>query len=467
MHRLFSKLLLLTLGIAGCSSSNATSTGTGGTSTSTGMSQGGSGGGGTGGNHGGGGNVGTGGTDPNVPAWAAAIPLRTWVELPNTEYLAWANANIPAQGYNGTGPISSIVDAYADPELDPETMKAYFFGGGHGDGTCNAVLEFDLHALKWRLAMDPTPVSAYPPSYAADGPGTAPGPLVYPSGLAPGYFSSTVTDPLDLPYKAPFDARPSTHQYAAHAIRKGVISYFYLGYAELDIAAKKWSHFDANPFGPQLLAIDFHYGDVPLQQGTVALYDDVTDRFFVTLNPGDAGGGWRSHLMRIQPETLEIETPMTEVPMTNSISLVKVDRWIYGFNKKNAEGGTTSMDDGWRYNIDSQAVEYLVVEGDPAIFTESTTQETVPAFLHTKQHKIYRWNYRMQDLNAMFELDLEPTGGTGTKTDPWRLAQKRTVMAGSPPQNSAYVYRRLYFDALTGLAMVLPRSNSNWFAIRM
>jgi hypothetical protein len=106
-------------------------------------------------------------------------------------------------------------------------------------------------------------------------------------------------------------------------------------------------------------------------------------------------------------------------------------------------------------------------EGDPVIFTESVTQETVPAFLHPTQHKIYRWNYRLADLDAMFEVDLRPTGGAGTKADPWRLAQKRTLMAGAPPQNSAYVYRRLYFDPLTGIALVSPRAESNWFAIRM
>ena len=466
MHRLLSSLLLLTLSLAGCSSEDTTSHAAG---TSTGTSHGGAGGGGAGGGgHGGEGSTGTGGTDPAIPEWASAIPLRTWVELPNTEYMAWANANIPKQGYNGTDPFGSIVNAYSDPELDPVTMKAYFFGGGHGDGTCNAVAEFDLRKLTWRLAMDPTPVSAYPPSYAAMGPGTAPGELVYPSGFAPGYFSSTVTDPLDLPYKAPFDARSTTHQYAAHAIRHGVISYFYLTYAELDIAQKRWQHIETNPFGPQLEAIDLHYGNVQLQQGTVALYDAVSDRFFVTLNPGDAGGGWRSHLLRIDPETRKIETPMDpEVPMTNSISLVQVDRWIYAFNKQNAEGGTTSMNDGWRYNIDSRAVEYLTLEGDPAIFTESTYQETIPAFLHAKHHKIYRWNYRPADLDAMFEVELTPTGGAGTKADPWRLAQKRTLMAGAPPQDSAYVYRRLYFDPLTGIALVLPRAQSNWFAIRM
>ena len=137
MHRLLSKLLLLTLAVAGCSAEDTTSHATG---TSSGTSHGGAGGGTTGGGHGGGGGGGAGGSDPAVPAWASAIPARTWVELPNTEYMAWANANMPKQGYNGTDPFGSIVNAYSDPELDPATMKAYFFGGGHGDGTCNAPL---------------------------------------------------------------------------------------------------------------------------------------------------------------------------------------------------------------------------------------------------------------------------------------------------------------------------------------
>lgn len=73
----------------------------------------------------------------------------------------------------------------------------------------------------------------------------------------------------------------------------------------------------------------------------------------------------------------------------------------------------------------------------------------------------------MEDVGALFEVALDPTGGTGTKADPWRFAQKRTKVAGTPPPSISYVYRRLFFDPLTGIAMVLPRAQSNWFAIRM
>ncbi len=78
MHRLLSSLLLMTLGLAGCSSEDTTSHATG---TSTGTSHGGAGGGGTGvgagGGHGGdSSSTGTGGTDPAIPEWASAIPLQ-------------------------------------------------------------------------------------------------------------------------------------------------------------------------------------------------------------------------------------------------------------------------------------------------------------------------------------------------------------------------------------------------------
>lgn len=398
-----------------------------------------------------------------LPEWAKPIPPNTWTELPNTSFMTWASANIPPDAYNGSNPISALVDAYSDPALDPTTMKAYFYGGGHGNGTCNAIVEFDLRALAYRLAMAPTPVSAYPPSYRANG-ANQPGPLVYPSGAKPGYFSSTLTDPADVAYKAPFDARPSTHQYAAHAVRQGVISYFYAAYGEFDIAAKKWQALGADPFGPQLFAIKAEYNDLPLQQGTVAIYDEKTDRFFVTLNPGDGGGNWRNHLMRVAPGTRKIEA-LTELQMNNSISVVRVDRHLYGFTKTGYP--LVTMNQGWRFDMDTGAVAYFELTGSSVTFSDSLAQETVPAFFHAGRGTIYRWNYEAATVGGFDEVNLTPTGGTGTMQDRYRLTQTRVAAGGKAPENTLYVYRRLFFDPATRIAMVLPRADSNWFAIRL
>ena len=85
--------------------------------------------------------------------------------------------SVPPDDYLGTDPLGAIVDAYGDPAVG-NSGRLYFYGGGHGDGTCNAVVELDPAEFSYRLVGDPTPASAYPPGYLESG--ATP---TYPSGL--------------------------------------------------------------------------------------------------------------------------------------------------------------------------------------------------------------------------------------------------------------------------------------------
>ncbi|WP_146650893.1 hypothetical protein [Labilithrix luteola] len=393
----------------------------------------------------------------------AALPKARWIELRGTHFMELAAPLIPPGKYLGNEKISAIVDAYSDPTYDEKREKAFFYGGGHNDGTVNALVEFDLRRLTYALTIPPTPPIYYPPSYAAGNGGGGPGPLVYPSGAAPGYFSSTLTDPLDLPYKAPQDAPGTTHIYGSSAMGSdGLIRYFYAQYREVDVVAKKWSHLGDVDLGAQLDALD--YSHEPLQQGTMAVYDAVTNRYFVTLVPGDAGINKRHALIRFDPVTRKIEQPVIPVPTGSSMDLLIVGRKIYGFGSGQGYPNTDTSA-GFAYDIDNGTVDRVLVVGDTYTIASSNTQEAAPSFYHPGLGKIVRWNYGAS-VSSVYLLDLTPSGGAGTAADPHKLQQTKISVAGKPP-NPVLNYRRLFFDTDIGVALVLPQSNSNWFALKL
>ncbi len=106
------------------------------------------------------------------PAWASTYLTadNTWAELPGTNFKTWGLANMPAGAYIGTAPIDAIINAYCDPatHIDGGVLIQDFYGGGHGDGTNNAVVRFNWNSLQWSMLCLPTPPSAYPPAYGVD-----------------------------------------------------------------------------------------------------------------------------------------------------------------------------------------------------------------------------------------------------------------------------------------------------------
>jgi hypothetical protein len=408
-----------------------------------------------------------------VPAWAASVPTDTWHTFASTAFLPWARANIPPGAYQGTNPLVAIVNAYCDPAYDPWAGRQVFYGGGHGDGTCNALCAFDHASLQWTLVGQPTPPAKYPPSYVNGG-SIQPGPLVYPSGVAGnGFFLSAkeLSAPEDLPY-ATDPARQSSHMYAAAAMRGTTVHYFYGIYAEFDTATGKWVGRSVD-LGAQLYTFRPQYNSNPLQQGTVATYDEVTDRFYVTLNPGDSGGGWRSGIIVFDPTTRRIESihetnASTYGLVNNSISVVRVGRRLYCFTKKGTGyDKPQAMNQGFTFDMDTRTYKAFVLTGsvDGTIYPYSSSQETIPAFYDGVA--IRRWNYALGFRDKIFSVDLTPIAGEGTPAAPFVLSQTERTIAGTPPQGAAACYSRFVYNGGARCAMLLPHATSDWVALKL
>lgn len=392
--------------------------------------------------------------------------------------MPWARTAINAAGYRGTGPLSAIVDAFCDPAFDPAGSAQYFYGGGHGDGDCNAVCKFDHQTLQWSLVGRPTPPSVFLPEYMRT---TAP--IYYPSGrfftggTAPpgqgGWFlpAEQLPDAVDAPYRAPALARISTHMYAAAAMRGTRVHYFYLTYGEFDVATGTWGAQGVD-LGQQLLRFRTQYGSVPLQQGTVATYDEVTDRFYVTLCPGDSGGGWRTAILVFNPMTREIEAVHESNSRTyglvdSSVNVCRVGRDLYVFTKVGLYSQPTTMNGGFIFNMDDRSFKKFVLVGETAgsTFPFSATQETIPSFYDGRA--IRRWNYCPEFRSQILSVGLTPESGSGSLTDPLVLRQTSRRIEGVPPSRPMFVYSRLIYHSGARCAMVIPSADSDWLAFRL
>lgn len=411
---------------------------------------------------------------PAQYAWASALASDAWTELPNTAFRPWANANIPAGAYQGTNPLDSIVNAYCDPSYDRVNKCQYFFGGGHGDGTCNAVIKLDHETLQYSLVGQPTPPSKYPPSYYNGG-SSQPGPLTYPSGLQGNawFLSATeLTATEDLPYAAPQVARAASHMYGAALARGPETHYFYGQYARFDAASSTWSGRTVD-IGAQLPAFRPQYGSVFLQQGTTGHYDDVTDRFYVTLCPGDAGGGWRSGVLVITPagviESVYETATSTYGLIRESVNVCAVGRRLFIFTKVTESGGTyaspQNMNQGCWFDMDTKTYQKFVLTGDlePGTYQPTTNQETIPSFYDGTA--IRRWNYGVTHRDKIMSVDPTPESGTGTPSDPYVLRQTVRTISGAP--DATFVYNRLVWVPDAQCALVIPRATQNLRALKL
>jgi hypothetical protein len=405
-----------------------------------------------------------GGRLPPAPAWAASVGLRTWTEIPNTNFKTWAAANVPAGSYFGTAPIDAMINAYGCSARNGNLT--YINNGGHGDGTCNAVIECNLDTFGYRLVGQPTPPSEYPSGYVSAFSG---GPLdwTYPSGKAPkGFFLplSQLPDPADASDAVTHLARISTHMYASAEARGTKTHCFYRVYSEFDAATGLWSG-NSVDIGAQLYAKATKYGNAFLDQGTACVYDRVTDKFFVTM----VDGGWRNGIFVFDPVTRTIDT-VHDNPfgiINPSSCMVMVGRKIYIFNKVAATYlDPQAMNQGVIFDMDAKTYQKFTISGDTSrtIYNDDTTQETIPCWYDGS--KIHRWNYNAANRAYIMSLSLTPTSGDGTSGSPFVLPQTEALMSGSAPA-PLYVYKRTFFHVEANCMCVLPVANSNWWALRM
>lgn len=426
-----------------------------------------------------------------APVWATSLVADTFVALPGaTAFRSWANANIPAGAYQGSNPMGAMLDAYCDPAYDATGEDQLIYGGGHGDGTCNAVIAFNHRTLAYRLVGQPTPPTKYPPLYVpAVGSGRK---NIYPSGASGeggvydafstpplrsgGHFRDNLTNAADLAYNTA-RARASSHMYGAAAVRNGVVHYFYQTYAEFNIAAGTWANLGDYPSNftlyTQLITFRPEYNSVELQQGTMVVYDEVTDRFLVTLIPGDNGGGWRSAIFVFNPVGRVIEqviefTDSDYGLLSPSVNLVKVGRQLYVFTKLSGIAYPNSrMHQGFILDMDTYAKKKFVLTGEQpgSEFNETTgNQESIPSFYDGVA--IRRWNYSPTQRGFLYSVGLTPESGTGTTADPYVLRQTQRVINNAPTAPS-YIYNRLIWYPAAGCAVLIPTSLLPPMAIKL
>lgn len=404
-----------------------------------------------------------------VPAWVAGVSATRWTELATPVFDTWVRANlVPATGYYGSNPIGSVRDAYSNPLYDAIGKAYYLAGGGHNDGALNAVFKFDAATLSYSIAVPPTPPSAYPPAY-----NTTQAAIVYPSGSTTGWFqsASTLTDPRDLPYAAPFPARRAMHAYSGMTFREGKISFYYQSVVgDADVVNHTWTNLHAQTYGAQLNAYSPSLGDAShyLQDGLAAATDPVTGKGWVTLNSGSAGINARSHLLRIEPSTQTIERIIGAPNVSwGGPSLAFVGRELYGVTARDTPGNPNlrRTDSGFHFDtrLDTPTVVTFTITGDVPSWPPSNRQETVPIF--SDDTAIWMWNY-VTEPNALYRIDLTPLSGAGTGANPHVLRSTRIAMESSAIPPIALTYKLDYIREW-GVVMILPNATSKWWAIKV
>lgn len=405
-----------------------------------------------------------------TPAWVATLSTTRWTELPTPVFDAWVRANlVPSGGYYGSNPIGSVRDAYSNPLFDPAGKTYYLAGGGHNDGSLNAVFKFDAATLSYGIAVPPTPPSAYPPAF-----NTTQAAIVYPSGATTGWFQSaaTLSDPRDLPYAAPFPARRAMHAYSGMTFRDGKISFYYQStVGDADVVNRTWTNLRQQTYGAQLNAISPSLGSANdyLQDGLAAATDPVTGKGWVSLNSGSAGINARSHLMRIEPSTQTIER-LVGAPNVSwgSPSMAFIGRELYGVTSRQSPGNPniSLANGGFHFDtsVDAPTAKAFAIVGDvPSWSNGSPRQETVPVF--SDDVSIWMWNY-VSEPDALYRIDVTPTGGSGTGADPQLLRSTRIALdaSGIPPVALTY---KLDYIREWGVVMILPSATTKWWAIKV
>lgn len=430
-----------------------------------------------------------------VPTWAQSVAsgaVRSFTSLASFGAPTW-NAGvtpiIPGSGYRGTDPIGAVLSAYSGYYYDKTTKKIYFWGGGHGDSSVNAVVVLDLATLIFSLYNAPTETSAYPPNYI-----TGANNYKYPSGLdMPGGFQllSQLTNPVDQPYAASIKKPYAKHTYQGALRNKpGVdkeIHNFWSWYLRFNITTNTWAteYEQGYDYISQKVAVQASIqvpynsstGAAPLGdrigkdqglfQGTCAVYDDVTDKFFVTL----CGGNDRDWFFRFNPVDLSVEKCFfPAVKCREAMAWFIVGRYVYGITSPYSVAyPTMQYTTGFRFNIDTEAIDYFTLTGSTISFTYGVLQESAPHWYDSNSGKVFGWNHNSGDKNGIYEMSLSAlgtSGGSGTAGDPWLWPVTRNS-ATNAPSDVSYRYS---LDVIPipdwGVTVVMPHPTLPLFAFR-
>lgn len=418
-----------------------------------------------------------------LPSWVTSMAANTWTPLGGTSWFSQATALLGNETqWPGTAAVKSILDAFGDPILDGEEIIGS--GGGHNDGFCNALPALNLRTLNMSLRITATPGTCYPAGFPN---------ATWPSGQGVSWLRTAAQHAVaDQAFAAPFSAPRMTHRYggqvvvnAAGTTRKVV--WFYATMNEFNLETNQWTdaHERAGDYIMQRVAaradvqfpgLGFNVGPtVQLQQGTMAVYDELYNKAYVTLIPGDAGGGWRDFFFCWDPANDTVPAVFRPaVPCRESMVFVKAGRYIFGIiSPYSVANPNRVMSDGFRFHIDSQTFQYFRVVGNVASYTVSASsewlQEGMPYLYDAARGKLVGWSHNQGDRANIYELTLNTfgtQGGSGTIGDPFLWNQSKTAMAGTPPSQVSYKYNGFFYLPQWGVYVTLPHSTLPAYAIK-
>lgn len=421
-----------------------------------------------------------------VPAYvASATPVQsgggwTAVALPQS-IGAWAFARYGSHSaWGGSTGWPSLVDAYGDPAHDYDTQRLIFACGGHGDLWSNPVVSLDMRTLSWAEVIAPVPASKLPPSYSGNG-----GFPVYPSGFDTGYFETAppITDAADLPYAAAVKSKPARHVYGGLNYFGGRCENSYALPAAIDLVTNVWQipsrlaypnaaaacatmYVDnvLQSAGQLATRLPNYIGSAGNQENCSGLIDVTTGKLWLSRPSGSAVTHW-PHYCRVDVATRTMEAIFDWTGMgqaaDGTASHVIAGRHFYIFSESaGGPGGRV-----WRINMDSNAVEWITLTGDLPVMG-SSGQEVIPGF--SNGASIYRWNYNGSgDRDALYRIDLTPTGGSGTLASPYTMTSTRVALPSSGMPTPTYRYRLSYIQEWGGVLVVPSGTATNAYFLKV
>lgn len=393
----------------------------------------------------------------------------------------WANAQYGSYStWGGTTGWQSLIDAYGDPAYDHDNQRLIFACGGHGDLWANPVVALDMRTLAWSQVIAPTPASKLPPSYRSNG-----GFPVYPSGYDTGYFETAppLTDSADLPYAAPVKSKPARHVYAGLNYYGGRCENSYALPAAINLGTAAWEIPNRLAYPNAAAACTTMYVNNVLQnpselaarlpnyigsagnaENSSGLIDTTTGKLWLSRSNGSAGTYW-PHYCKVDVATRAMEAIFDWTGMgqaaDGTASHVIAGRYFYIFSVV-----TGTMSAGWRINMDTNVVEWLSFTGTVPTGASSGSQEVVPGFFNGTD--IYLWNYGASgDKDALYEIDITPTGGAGTLASPYTMGCTRVALPASGMPAPTYRYRLSYITAWGGVLVVPTGSSSSAYFLKV
>lgn len=94
----------------------------------------------------------------------ASLPLRTWIEVPGSQFYETIKPILDAGGYTlhnyGNEPMEAVITNYNGMAWDFANGRGWANGGGHHGGVDNGVYKLDTNKMRWSVEIWPSKVGS-------------------------------------------------------------------------------------------------------------------------------------------------------------------------------------------------------------------------------------------------------------------------------------------------------------------